>query len=94
MNGIAHISELEGEDTVVLVHDAVRPLLPEETISSNIAVCLSRGNAITAIESQESFMVMEQKEKDSLIQKQCRRLEAFSWEKSAKQLVEIYKTVV
>ena len=64
MNGIAHISELEGEDTVVLVHDAVRPLLPEETISSNIAVCLSRGNAITAIESQESFMVMELKEKD------------------------------
>ena len=40
------------------------------------------------------FLAMEQKEKDSLIQKQCRRLEAFSWEKSAKQLVEIYKTVV
>ena len=64
MNGIAHIGECEDEETVVLVHDAVRPLLPAETISSNIAVCLSRGNAITAIESQESFMVMDQQEKD------------------------------
>ena len=64
MNGIGHISECEDKETVVLVHDAVRPLLPEETISSNIAVCLSRGNAITAIESQESFMVMDRQEKD------------------------------
>ena len=64
MNGIAHIAEYEEDDAVVLVHDAVRPLLPIETINSNIAVCLSRGNAITAIESQESFIIMHQPEKD------------------------------
>lgn len=60
MNGIAYIAGHEDDETVVLVHDAVRPLLPQETISSNIAVCLSRGNAITAIESQESFLLTDQ----------------------------------
>lgn len=64
MSGIAYIAENEDDETVVLVHDAVRPLLPQETISSNIAVCLSRGNAITAIESQESFMLTEQRHED------------------------------
>lgn len=58
-NGIAALKEKEQENTVVLIHDAVRPLVSQDIISRNIAVCLSRGNAITTLPSQESYMVID-----------------------------------
>lgn len=58
-NGILHLSKEEKENCVVLIHDAVRPLISQDIISRNIAVCLSRGNAITALTSQESYMVLD-----------------------------------
>lgn len=58
-NGILALKEREEEETVVLIHDAVRPLVSQDIISRNIAVCLSRGNAITTLASQESYMVVE-----------------------------------
>lgn len=61
-NGIKALSEREKDSTVVLIHDAVRPLVSQDIISRNIAVCLSRGNAITALPSQESYMVISRKE--------------------------------
>lgn len=60
-NGIRALERLEDEGTVVLIHDAVRPLVSQDIISRNIAVCLSRGNAITALPSQESYMVISHK---------------------------------
>jgi len=39
------------------VHDAVRPLITQDIISRNIAVCLTRGNAITALNSYEAYLV-------------------------------------
>ncbi len=59
-NGILQLGQREQEDCVVLIHDAVRPLISQDIISRNIAVCLSKGNAITAMPSQESFMVLDQ----------------------------------
>ena len=58
-NGIMALQKEEGENTVVLIHDAVRPLVSQDIISRNIAVCLSRGNAITTLPSQESYMVID-----------------------------------
>lgn len=58
-NGIMALQKEEGENTVVLIHDAVRPLVSQDVISRNIAVCLSRGNAITTLPSQESYMVLD-----------------------------------
>ena len=60
-NGILAIQEKEEENTVVLIHDAVRPLISQDIISSNISVCLSRGNAITSLQSQESYMQIDKK---------------------------------
>ena len=57
-NGIMALQKEEEENTVVLIHDAVRPLVSQDIISRNIAVCLSRGNAITTLPSQESYMVI------------------------------------
>lgn len=58
-NGILALKEKEEDSTVVLIHDAVRPLISQDIISRNIAVCLSRGNAITSLLSQESYMVID-----------------------------------
>ena len=44
-------------ETIVLVHDAVRPLITQDIISRNIAVCLTHGNAITALTSHEAYLV-------------------------------------
>lgn len=60
MNGIAYLlQEVKDTDSIVLVHDAVRPLISQDIISRNIAVCLTHGNAITAVRSQEAFLFSE-----------------------------------
>lgn len=56
-NGIYGLKEAgcEGED-LVLIHDAVRPLLSQEIISSNIATCKAYGYAITGIKCREAIL--------------------------------------
>ena len=44
------------DDDMVLIHDAVRPLLSQEIISSNIAICKSYGYAITGIKCREAIL--------------------------------------
>ena len=57
-NGIEYLAEkVTDPDAVILVHDAVRPLITQDIISRNIAVCLTRGNAITALSSHEAYLV-------------------------------------
>lgn len=56
-NGIYGLREsgYAGED-IVLIHDSVRPLLPQEIISSNIATCKAYGYAITGIKCREAIL--------------------------------------
>lgn len=56
-NGIYGLKD-EGynNDDLVLVHDAVRPLLSQEIISSNIAICKAFGYAITGIKCREAIL--------------------------------------
>ena len=44
---------------LVLVHDAVRPLLSQDIISSNIAICQKYGYAITGIKCREAILESE-----------------------------------
>ena len=44
------------DDDLVLIHDAVRPLLSQEIISSNIAICKAYGYAITGIRCREAIL--------------------------------------
>ncbi|MBR1916795.1 MAG: 2-C-methyl-D-erythritol 4-phosphate cytidylyltransferase [Bacteroidaceae bacterium] len=56
-NGIKALTTMGVEpDSVIMVHDAVRPLVSADTISNNISVCREYGNAITVIYSNESYM--------------------------------------
>ncbi len=56
-NGIYGLQEAgcDGDD-LVLIHDAVRPLLSQEIISSNIAICKAYGYAITGIKCREAVL--------------------------------------
>ena len=44
------------DDDLVLIHDAVRPLLSQDIISSNIAICKAYGFAITGIKCREAIL--------------------------------------
>ena len=59
-NGIYGLKEAgcQAED-LVLIHDAVRPLLSQEIISSNIATCKKYGYAITGIKCREAILESE-----------------------------------
>lgn len=56
-NGIYGLKEAGcSDDDLVLVHDAVRPLLSQDIISSNIAICQKYGYAITGIKCREAIL--------------------------------------
>lgn len=59
-NGIYGLKEAGCEDKdLVLIHDAVRPLLSQDIISSNIAICKKYGYAITGIKCREAILESE-----------------------------------
>lgn len=60
-NGLAAAEELAGgEKSIVLIHDGVRPLIHEETISDNIASVREHGSAITSVKVKETVLVVSE----------------------------------
>lgn len=49
-NGLFDIAERhDPKQTIVLIHDAIRPMLSDEVLEDNLKVCLEHGNAITVL---------------------------------------------
>lgn len=44
------------DEDLILIHDSVRPLLSQEIISSNIAICKAYGYAVTGIKCREAIL--------------------------------------
>ena len=62
-------------DTIVLIHDGVRPLITEKLISDNIAAVRQYGNAITAAPAIETIITVDDNEDvTELIDRQVCRL--------------------
>ena len=62
-------------DTIVLIHDGVRPLITEKVISDNIAAVKEYGNAITAAPAIETIITVDENEDvTELIDRQSCRL--------------------
>ena len=61
-NGLVAAEECakDASDTVVLIHDGVRPLITEETITDNINTVREKGNCITCIPATETFIVKQE----------------------------------
>lgn len=60
-NGLCEVEKLYDSDSIVLIHDGVRPLIDEETITSNIDSVLKNGNAITVAPAVETITIKENK---------------------------------
>ncbi len=56
-NGVKTASELFPMESVILIHDGVRPLVDGETISSNIACVKQNGSAITVSPAIETTVI-------------------------------------
>ena len=56
-NGLNKAVELFGSDCIVLIHDGVRPLVDEETISRNIESVKLHGSAITVTPAIETITI-------------------------------------
>ena len=60
--GLKAAAEAYGtEGTIVLIHDGVRPLINDRTISDNIACVRENGCAITCAPAKETVMLMDDK---------------------------------
>lgn len=73
-NGLVAAKNHYGEDCNVLIHDGVRPLITESTITQNIETTNLYGNCITCVPATETFVVTQSdgslqipSRKDSLI---------------------------
>lgn len=58
-NALAAAAAENPADSVVLVHDGVRPIVSDEVVSRNIRGVLERGSAITCFPSFETILVSE-----------------------------------
>jgi len=63
--GIAEIGKYYTGEDIVLVHDAIRPMVSEEIIEGCIRVVKEKGNAITVIPCQEAML--ETKDQESTV---------------------------
>ena len=55
-NGVFELEKHYGRDDLVLVHDAIRPMLSTEIISSCIATATKYGSAIAVVPCQEAML--------------------------------------
>lgn len=59
-NGLVAAKEVaSGEGDIVLIHDGVRPLITEQTITDNIEMVRKEGSCITCIPATETFIVTQ-----------------------------------
>lgn len=58
-NGVFELEKYCDKEDIVLIHDAIRPMVSSEIISDNIRVCREYGNAITVIPCAEAMLCTE-----------------------------------
>ena len=59
-NGLCAAARFYGEDDIVLIHDGVRPLIDEETITANIRGVEKLGTAITVTAAIETITMKDE----------------------------------
>lgn len=66
-HALRHVADNYPSDTVVLIHDGVRPLISEELISANINAVREHGSAITCTKVFETIVVSSTGRVDDVI---------------------------
>lgn len=72
MHGVMRLHELCEQDSIVLVHDGVRPLIDENTIIDNIRCVQENGNAITVTPAVETIAIEEDDDVAIFNRSKCR----------------------
>lgn len=58
-NGIRFLKDFCSEDDIIIVHDAIRPMVTQEILSDCIATCRRHGSGLSAIRCQETIIHTE-----------------------------------
>lgn len=58
-NGVMGLKEVCDAEDLVIIHDAIRPMVSQEIISDNISCCMQNGSAITVIPCAEAMLLTE-----------------------------------
>lgn len=61
-NGVNALSDRFAKDDIVLVHDAIRPMVSQDIISDCIKQCMKYGSAISAIPCNTAMLVTQNQE--------------------------------
>ena len=61
-NGLLEAQKLFNDNSIVLIHDGVRPLIDSLTISNNISAVKTYGNAITITKASETIGITDDQE--------------------------------
>ncbi|MBR4027348.1 MAG: 2-C-methyl-D-erythritol 4-phosphate cytidylyltransferase, partial [Lachnospiraceae bacterium] len=77
-NGLKKANELYSEDSIVLIHDGVRPLIDRNTISNAIICVKENGSAITVSPAIETVVIKQTEDKVEQIlnRKSCHHAKA------------------
>jgi 2-C-methyl-D-erythritol 4-phosphate cytidylyltransferase len=66
-NGIKVLEKKCLPEDIILIHDAIRPMVSEEIITDCIATCKAHGSAITVIPCAEAMLVTKDRQKSDLV---------------------------
>ncbi|MCH5157836.1 MAG: 2-C-methyl-D-erythritol 4-phosphate cytidylyltransferase [Clostridiales bacterium] len=73
-NGVNKIHEVYPDDTCVIIHDSIRPLVDESVLNDVIEKCHQRGNAVTSLPYNEQiFIVKDEYSTDKYIPRETLR---------------------
>ena len=64
--GLLKAKELYGADSIVLIHDGVRPLIDEQTISNNISGVKKHRTAITVTPAIETIVIKDKETEETV----------------------------
>jgi 2-C-methyl-D-erythritol 4-phosphate cytidylyltransferase len=93
LNAIA--ADCPPEDTIVLIHDGVRPLITEQLICDNISAVREFGNAITSAPAIETiFTVDENEDVRQLLDRQTCRLARAPQSFRLSDILEVHRRAI
>lgn len=95
-NGLKDIAlRYDDDDDIVLIHDAIRPMVSVEIITENIQVCRKYGNAITVVPCTSVMLhTTDSVESDSQIPRDNLKTTQTPQTFFLKELLEVHKKAV
>ena len=69
-NGLQEAERLYSGESIVLIHDGVRPIIDDKTIMANIQCTKENGNSITVVKATETIVLAKKAEITSILKRE------------------------